>query len=158
GHDSVATALQEALRDLAPAVGVRILDPLSGWLGSGPLSAGRWYDATVAYAPRLWSLFYHATDSAAAVRLGMAAAGLLWARRLRSVIAAERPALVVAVHPICARLAAAVLQTTPDAPSLHCVVTDLVTIHRCWACDAVDAYYVATPEARDSLAAMGIPR
>ena len=41
---------------------------------------------------------------------------------------------------------------------LHCVVTDLVTFHRCWACEAVDAFYVATPAACDALIAMGIPR
>jgi UDP-N-acetylglucosamine:LPS N-acetylglucosamine transferase len=149
----VAVALQEALCELAPDVNVRILDPLAG---NGPLSAGRWYDATVAYAPWLWSLFYYATDNTPAVRFGMAAAALLWARRLRSVILAEQPEVVIAVHPICACLAADVMWTVPDAPPLHCVVTDLVTIHRCWACENVDAFYVATPDARDALVAMGI--
>ncbi|HET8629609.1 MAG TPA: glycosyltransferase [Thermomicrobiales bacterium] len=153
GHDSVAAALREALHGLAPAVGVRVLDPLAG-----PLSPGRWYDATVAHAPWLWGLFYRATDNGLAVRLGAAAGALLWARRLRAVIETERPALVVAVHPLCARLAAGVLRATPGAPSLHCVVTDLVTFHRCWACDGVAAFYVATPEARDALAALGVPR
>jgi 1,2-diacylglycerol 3-beta-galactosyltransferase len=156
GHDSVAAALQEALHDLAPEVGVCVLDPLVGSMGNGRLSAGRWYEAMVAYAPWLWSLFYYATDNRWAVRLGMATAALLWARRLRSVIQAERPEMVIAVHPICARLAAAVLRTIPDAPPLHCVVTDLVTIHRCWACEAVDAFYVATPDARNALVAMDI--
>jgi len=153
GHDSVAVALQEALRELAPDVNVRILDPVAG---NGPLPAGRWYEATVAYAPWLWSLFYFATDNRGAVRLGIAAGALLWARRLRSAILAERPEVVIAVHPICVRLAADVLRAVPDAPPLHCVVTDLATIHRCWACDDVDAFYVATPEARDALVAMGI--
>ena len=83
GHDSVAAALQEALHALAPEVSVRILDPLSGKRSDGPLSPGRWYDAMVAHAPWLWGLCYHATDNARAVRLGMAAGALLWARRLR---------------------------------------------------------------------------
>lgn len=158
GHDRVAVALREAAHELAPAVGVRILDPLAGGAKNGSLSAGRWYDATVARAPWLWGLFYHATNNAWAIRLGLAAGALLWAHRLRGVLQTERPRLVVSVHPVCTRLVADILRTIPAAPPLHCVVTDLVTIHRCWACAAVDAFYVATAEARDALTAMGIPR
>lgn len=158
GHDSVALALQDAIHARAPAASVRILDPLSGRVRHGPLSLGRWYDATVAHAPWVWGLFYHATNNSGAVRLGMAVGARLWARRLRSAIQTERPHMVVSVHPLCTHLAAAVLQTVPDAPPLHCVVTDLVTIHRCWTCAAVDAFYVATSEARDALIAMGICR
>src|SRR5436190_6859180 len=158
GHDSVAVALREAVRELAPEVGVRVLDPLSGPTSNGPLSPGRWYDATVAHAPWLWGLFYRATNHAWAVRLGMAAGAPLWARRLRAAIESERPGIVVAVHPVCARLAAGILRTVPAAPPLHWVVTDLVTIHRCWACDAVGVFYVATSAASEALIAMGIAR
>ncbi|HWE64110.1 MAG TPA: hypothetical protein VHB98_20555, partial [Chloroflexota bacterium] len=105
GHDSVAVALQEALHELDPRVRVRVLDPLSGGTANGPLSPGRWYDATVAHAPWSWGLVYHATKSAWAVRLGMDAGALLWARRLRSALQTERPGLVVSVHPLCTRLA-----------------------------------------------------
>lgn len=157
GHDSVAVALQEAVQAQSPEARVRILDPLSGARRQSPLSPGRWYDTMVAWAPWVWGLFYRATNNAGAVRLGRAAGALLWARRLRAVIQAERPGLVVSVHPLCTQLAAAVLSALPDAPPLHCVVTDLVTIHRCWACAAAEAFYVATAEARDALMAMSIP-
>jgi UDP-N-acetylglucosamine:LPS N-acetylglucosamine transferase/quercetin dioxygenase-like cupin family protein len=158
GHDSVAVALQEALRELAPEAGVRVLDPLTSKRRHGLTSPGRWYDAMVAHAPWAWGLFYHATNNALAVRLGMAAGMLLWARRLRTLVETDRPGIVVAVHPVCVRLAAGVLRTMGAAPPLHCVVTDLVTIHRYWASDAVGAFYVATAEARDTLVAQGIPR
>jgi UDP-N-acetylglucosamine:LPS N-acetylglucosamine transferase len=157
GHDSVAIALREALHALAPEVRVRILDPLSGRRSNGPLSPGRWYDATVAHAPWLWGLFYHATNNAWTVRIGKAASSLLWAHRLRSAIRAERPAIIVSAHPLCTHLAASVLDTMPAAPLLHCVVTDLVTIHRCWASGRVDTFSVPTPDACDALIAMGIP-
>ena len=156
GHDSVALALQEAIHELAPEVSVQVLDPLSGKMGNGLLSPGRWYDTTVAHAPWLWGLFYRVTNSAWAVRLGMAAVALLWARRLKSVILTKQPGIVVAVHPLCARLAAGILNTIPAGPPLHCVVTDLVTIHRCWACDTVADLYTATPDAREALITMGI--
>ena len=132
-----------------------IPSPIAGHPGF--LSPGRWYDAIIAHAPWLWGLCYHATNNRWAIRLGTAIVALLWARRLGATIEAERPGIVVAVHPLCARLAATALRTRPDAAPLHCVVTDLVTIHRCWACTAVDAFYVATPEARDALIAAGIP-
>lgn len=157
GHDSVAAALQEALHELAPEIGVRILDPLSGGSSDGPLSPGRWYDATVAHAPWLWGLCYHATNNAWAVKLGMTAGALLWAGRLRSAIETERPGIIVSVHPLCTRLAAAILDTVSAAPPLHCVVSDLVTIHRCWASEGVDTFHVATSDACDALVAMGIP-
>jgi UDP-N-acetylglucosamine:LPS N-acetylglucosamine transferase/quercetin dioxygenase-like cupin family protein len=158
GHDSVASALQEAVHELAPEVGVYVFDALCDRSQAGPLSLGRWYDATVEYASWLWRLFYRATNSEGAVRLGMAAGGLLWARRLRSVLRTQRPKLVVSVHPLCTRLAAGILRSMPDAPPLHCVVTDMVTIHRCWVCAEVAAFYVATSNASTAVAALGIPR
>jgi 1,2-diacylglycerol 3-beta-galactosyltransferase len=157
GHDSVAVALQEALRSDSPEISTRILDPLAGRSSNGPLSAGPLYDAMAAHAPWLWGLCYHATNNTWAVRLGMAAAARLWAPRLRSTILDERPGIIVSVHPLCTRLAGDILRTVPSAPPLHCVVTDLVTIHRCWACPAVDAFYVATHDAQDALVSMGIP-
>ena len=121
GHDSVAVALQEALGELAPEVGVRVLDPLSGRIRNGPLSAGRWYDATVAHAPWLWGLFYHATNNAWAVRLGMAAGALLWARRLRSALQTARPGLV-APSTRCAR-ASPPASCAPYRPLRRCTAS-----------------------------------
>jgi 1,2-diacylglycerol 3-beta-galactosyltransferase len=155
GHDSVAAALKQAMCELAPDVRVRVLDPL-GTRRNGPLSAGRWYDTMTAHAPWLWGLLYKATNNARTVRLGMAIGGKLWARRLRSAIQTERPSIIVSVHPLCTRLAAGILRDMPAAPPLHCVVTDLVTVHQCWASDAVATFYVATSDACDTLVAMGI--
>lgn len=158
GHDSVAAALQAAIHALAPRIGVRVLDPLAGRGCLGPLAPAHWYNALVAWAPWLWGLFYHATNNAWAARLGLAMSKLLWSHRLRDAILATQPRLVVSVHPICTQLAAHVLRTLPAAPPLHCVVTDLVSIHRCWACPQADTFYVATPEACAALVTMGIPR
>jgi UDP-N-acetylglucosamine:LPS N-acetylglucosamine transferase len=158
GHDSVAVALREALRETDPDATVQILDPFASGGPGSFLSPGRWYDAIVAHAPWLWGVCYHATNNRWAIRLGAAIVALLWARRLRATVAARRPGSVVAVHPLCVRLAATILRTLPEALPLHCVVTDLVTIHQYWACASVDRFYVATPEARDALIRAGIPR
>jgi UDP-N-acetylglucosamine:LPS N-acetylglucosamine transferase/quercetin dioxygenase-like cupin family protein len=157
GHDTVAIALQQAIHVLAPEIRVRVVDALSAERDGGLLSPERWYDAMVEYAPRLWGLIYRATDAEWAVTRGMAAGELLWAERLRNTLRTARPGIIVSVHPLCTRLAAAVLRTMPNAPPLHCVVTDLVTVHRCWASDAVRRYYVATSDASEALIALGIP-
>ncbi|MDQ2741995.1 MAG: cupin domain-containing protein [Chloroflexota bacterium] len=156
GHDSVASALQEAIPEVAPQTTVRVLDPLSGGRSNGAMSLGSFYDATVARAPWLWEWVYRATNHEWVIRYGMPLVARLWGRRLRTAIQSEHPGMVVAVHPLCVRLAGAVLRTIPGALPLHCVVTDLVTIHRCWACEEVDAFYVATSDARDALIGMGI--
>ena len=158
GHDCVAVALQEAIHKQNPDVGVRVLDPLTGRSTKGSLSAGRWYGTMITHMPWLWGLLYTVTNTAWVARLGMAAGGLVWARRLRSAIASARPGIVVAVHPLAMRLAADVLRTVPVPPPLHCVVTDLVTVHQCWVSADVAAYYVATQDASDALHALGIPR
>jgi hypothetical protein len=155
GHDSVAGALCEAVQTLAPEATVRILDPLSR--NSGLLSAGRWYDAVVSHAPWLWGLAYHLSNSEWAVRLGMAAGTLLWQRRLRTVLETARPGLVVSVHPLCTRLAAGCLRMLPDPPPLHCVVSDLVTVHRCWADDRVALFYCADTRCTGYTAHYGHP-
>src|SRR5207248_10090738 len=97
------------------------------------------------------------TNHEGMVRLSVAMAALLWGPRLRAALYAERPDLVVSVHPLCARLAARALHDVPDSPPHHCVVTDLVTVHRCWAAPGVAAFYVASNRAAAALVAAGIP-
>lgn len=158
GHDTVARALQEAIPQRTSEIRVGVFDALSAPRGYAPLSLGSWYDALVDHAPWLWRKLYRVTNSEWAVLLGVAAGALLWGRRLRATLLARRPRLVVSVHPLGTRLAARVLRTVPSAPPLHCVVTDLVTVHRSWACAAVERYYVATSGASEALIAAGVPR
>jgi UDP-N-acetylglucosamine:LPS N-acetylglucosamine transferase len=154
GHDSTAEALADALHVTQPQV--RVYDALRRDGTGALLRADRWYDLLVAHAPRLWGLYYRLTDREGVVRLGTAAARL-WQRRLRAVLEGERPDLVVSLHPLCARLAEHVLRGMVNPPPHHCVVTDLVSVHRCWAVRGVAAFYVATAQAAAALVAAGIP-
>jgi 1,2-diacylglycerol 3-beta-galactosyltransferase len=156
GHDTVAMALVEAIHQQAPETCASVFDALSALGGYTPLSPGRWYDTIVDHSPWLWRTLYRVTNREWAVQYGMAAGALLWARRFRATLLARRPRLVVSVHPLATRLAASVLRTMPNPPPLHCVVTDLVTIHRSWTCAAVERYYVATADAFQALNAAGI--
>ncbi len=114
-----------------------------------------WYDATVEYAPWLWRLFYRTTNRDCAVRLGTGTAWP-WEHRLRATLGAMQPGLVISVHPICTQLAAAILRNAQHRPPLHCVVTDLATVHQSWASEQVRQYYVATSDAAEALTARGI--
>jgi UDP-N-acetylglucosamine:LPS N-acetylglucosamine transferase len=157
GHDSTAEALAAAMRAALPGARVKVRDVLRRGARDTVLRADRWYDRVVAQAPRLWGLFYQLTNHEGMVRLSVAVAGLLWGPRLRTALYAERPHLVVSVHPLCARLAARALHDVPDSPPHHCVVTDLVTVHRCWAAPGIATFYVATRQAATALVAAGIP-
>ena len=157
GHDSTAEALADALRATQPRARVRVYDALRRDGIAALLRADRWYDLLVAHAPHLWGLFYRLTDREGVVRLGTAAAARLWQRRLRDVLDGERPDLVVSLHPLCARLAEHVLCDMANPPPHHCVVTDLVSVHRCWAVRGVAAFYVAKAQAAAALVAAGIP-
>ena len=89
--------------------------------------------------------------------LGATLMAALWGRRLRAAIHVARPDLIVSVHPLCARLAADTLRREGHPTPHHCVVTDLASIHRCWAAPDVAAFYVATPHAAAALALHAIP-
>jgi UDP-N-acetylglucosamine:LPS N-acetylglucosamine transferase len=157
GHDSTAEALAAALHAALPGARVSVCDVLRRGARDTVLRADRWYDLVVAQAPRLWGLFYQLTNHEGLVRLSVAVAALLWGPRLRAALHAERPDLVVSVHPLCARLVVRALRDGPASPPHHCVVTDLVTVHRCWAAPGVAAFYVATRQAAAALVAAGIP-
>ncbi len=156
GHDSVAAALAEALGRCSPETSIVTWAP--GDDGRRWVPRDLWYDRIVTRLPALWRLFYRLTNRERAIRLVVRLAAVLWEQSLRTTLDAVRPDVVVSVHPLSARLAARVLPTAPYAAAHHCVVTDLMTVHRCWAAPAVAAFYVATPEAAVTLARAGVAR
>lgn len=160
GHDSVATALADALRAACPSAHICLWSPASPvarGITSRLLPPDLWYDRVAAHAPHLWGLFYVLTNREPVARLGARIAALLWGQQVRRVLRVEQPDLVVTVHPLWARLTARVLRAEPSPPPHHCVVTDLVSVHQCWAAPNVGAFYVATPRAREALRRSGIP-
>jgi len=156
GHDSTADAVAGALRASIPRARILVRNPL--WRTAiDPLEVGRMYDLVVGRAPRLWGWFYYLSNNRWGVWLGATVMAALWGRRLRASIRVARPDIVVSVHPLCARLAADVLRRAGHPAPHHCVVTDLASIHRCWASPRVDAFYAATPQAAAALELHGIP-
>lgn len=160
GHDSTAQALVDALQARLANAAVTVWDPLScdlGWLAAiwPPSSI---YNHVAGRAPTLWKHFYHLTNRPWVVQLGVRLALLLWGRRLWDRCAIERPDLVISVHPLCAQMASRVLCRLPRRPLHYCVVTDLVSVHRCWAADVVDVFCAPTRQAGRALVAIGIPQ
>jgi UDP-N-acetylglucosamine:LPS N-acetylglucosamine transferase len=156
GHDCVARAVADALYMAIPRARVLVQDPLRR-TATDPLEVGRVYDLVAGRAPHLWGWCYRLSNNRWGVWLGATLMAALWGRRLRAAIHVARPDLIVSVHPLCARLAADTLRREGHPTPHHCVVTDLASIHRCWASPGVDVFYAATPQAAAALKLHGIP-
>ena len=144
GHRSVAEALAEALA----ARGIRavLAEPL------GP-PVDRIYNWLLRSAPAIWGGCYRLTDRPALCLPGMAMVRARRGAALARLIAVEGPDLVLSVHALCAHAAAGALGRGAGRIPHHCVVTDLVDIHRSWIVPGVDRYYAPT-----SHAAVGLRR
>lgn len=150
GHDSVATALEQALVACGASCTLPcVAAPL------GP-AVDRIYGLMLNHAARLWGLCYVATDTAPANALGRRFLRACRGSSLAALLREQRPDLILSVHPLCAQLAASALhQLRLDIPH-HCVITDLVTVHRAWVAPAIATYYVPTTLARETLLRHGV--
>jgi len=150
GHDSVATAIVEAVHTLT---GGRLRVQVVAPLGRG---VERMYAMALNYAPGLWGLGYHAGNVRAATSLEQHAIKLLWGKRVASLLDKERPDLILSVHALCAQA------VDPIAHMLgiphQCVITDLVDIHRTWSAPGVATYFVPTLQAKLALLRRGVER
>jgi len=156
GHDSTAAALSDALSATLPRARVLVRDPL-GARAARSSAVGWWYDLVAARAPHLWGWLYDLSNNKCGVWLGALIVAVLYGRRLRATIRTMRPDLIISVHPLCARLAAHTMRGARRRTPHHCVVTDLVSVHRYWASTDIAVFYAATPEAEAALASHGIP-
>jgi UDP-N-acetylglucosamine:LPS N-acetylglucosamine transferase len=155
GHRAAARALRGAIRGLAPELDVVLLDPL---LGEGPRVASRLaalYPLVARGCRPCWSAAYHATDTRATFGALQRALGAGVRRAVARRLAALRPALVLSVHPLVNHAAAAAAAAA-GGPPLGVVTTDLVAMHRGWACPAAALVAVPTEPARDAALRLGV--
>src|ERR1700761_5809957 len=140
GHRSAAAAVAQSLDRLLSGRFVPVIcDPLRG---AGTPWVLRWiaglYGPCIRLTPWLWWLFWRSCDSPR---------GLYAVRRtvMRPVygsvaraVAACRPALIVAFHPITTDPAVRARDLAGTLSPVVTVVTDLITAHRSWRDAAVD--------------------
>jgi 1,2-diacylglycerol 3-beta-galactosyltransferase len=105
----------------------------------------------------LYDLLYLATDSRLVSGALLDGAYRLSRRTLHEVLDHERPDLVVAAHPLVARLLARARDEAARPFGLLTLVTDLATAHASWALPGVDGWLVPSEEAYALLRRRGLP-
>lgn len=159
GHRSAAQAVAQALDRACPGrFSLSICDPLRG--PDAPRGL-RWmvglYGPAIRITPWLWGMLWRAY---AAPRF------LGWLRRrlvsaayasVARAVAAWRPAVIVAFHPMTAEAAARARDRSPALPPVITVITDLVTAHPSWRYAGVDRVIVPSAAVADLCARDGMP-
>jgi len=159
GHRSAAQAVGQALDRACPGrFATVICDPLRG---SGAPLRLRWlmglYAPAIRLTPWLWGILWRGVSSPRQLR---------WARRTllspayRSVadaVAAHRPAVIVAFHPMTAVPAVRARDRSAPGVLVITVITDLVNAHLWWRDAAVDQVIVPSAPVGRCCALDGMP-
>jgi 1,2-diacylglycerol 3-beta-galactosyltransferase len=148
GHRAAAKALDGALRKLDPELQVTWCDPLIGQGRAIARRVGSLYPTIIKRSPRTWGAIFHASNNPASFVAIKAALRAQLTPVLERQITAADPDLVISVHPLLNHVTAALISRGGRARGLVTVVTDLVDVHRGWACRRADLVIVATEAAR----------
>ena len=155
GHNRVAAALAHAFR--AKGALPRVFDHFESFVSPVFNRATQaLYLATLRRAPALWGAAYWLSDHLpvwSPLLLGMNRLGM---RRLARAIEADRPDLVVTVHPTPAGALSELKRRGFPCPPHATVFTDFV-VHTQWIYPHVDWYCVPTEEIRIGLERRGVP-
>ena len=160
GHRSAARAIAAALEELYGAqCHTDIINPLAAARAPAILrNTASDYDRMVREMPDLYRLGYEASDAAVPSALVERALTMMLLPALRDMIKRYQPSVLVTTYPIYqAPLGAAMAQLRVAIP-LFTVVTDLVSVHRLWFCEAADYTLVPTDEVGELALQAGLQR
>ena len=170
GHRSVSRALAEAARE-RPDSPLELVEfdpfgPPPAWLACRR-PAGRMpaldrlvalYGPAIVRAPWLWGWVYQAFDNGAGLALALALFGRAVRERIAAAVEHVEAAAVLSVHPVVNHaMSQARRHLGRRSLPLMTVLTDLVSVHRFWACAAVDQYVASSAAAAGRLHDLGIP-
>jgi processive 1,2-diacylglycerol beta-glucosyltransferase len=157
GHRRAAEALCEAAQACGDTVVLRDILDFVPELFRRTYANG--YLNLVRAAPELWGYLYAQSDRRSqrpVIRRVRAGFQQLNAASFYRFLRAEAPDAVLCTHFLPLELTAGWRAHKRRAPPLFGVVTDYA-VHALWYCAGVDAYYVATEEARRQLCRKGQP-
>jgi processive 1,2-diacylglycerol beta-glucosyltransferase len=156
GHQRVAEVLERAWKARVPGARVEIIDFFERFVNRVLNAATRSvYVNSVRHAPFLWGAFYYSTGNIRPDSAAQRAINRMGSRRLLRHLRAERPDVVVNVHPTPAGVLSDLKARGDTAVPSAVVVTDYV-VHSQWIHPWVDRYCVATPTLAEGLAARGV--
>ncbi|ALK08742.1 MGDG synthase family glycosyltransferase [Blastochloris viridis] len=158
GHLASARALAAEFERQRPGTAVEIVDVLIDHLIYPINRLPGSYDLLVNHAPWLWKLLWQRTSWPQLTRLLSRAVRVMSRPRIRRMLTAAAPDLVVSVHPLVNALVAPVLADVAPATPFATVVTDLGSIHPTWFDGATTALFVPTERAAAAAVKAGRPR
>jgi 1,2-diacylglycerol 3-beta-galactosyltransferase len=159
GHRVAANAVAAALKELYPdECEVEILNPLDDKRTPFFLKDSQAdYDNVITNMPELYRLGYDFSDSTVPSVLVDSALSVLLFEVMRDMIKKHQPDAIVTTYPLYQSPLLAVTSVSKLEVPVLTVVTDLVTVHRLWFNDDVDACLVPTEEVRSLALEYDIP-
>ncbi len=158
GHLASARALEAEFQAQRPGTEVMIVDLLTDHISLPFSLLPKTYDTIVNRAPRLWHVLWRMTARAKVGGATTALVRRLSRPKLKRLLAAARPDLVVSVHPLVNHLMIPVLARVSPSTRYVTVVTDLGGIHPLWLHPKNTAIYLPTERAIETASAGGLPR
>jgi 1,2-diacylglycerol 3-beta-galactosyltransferase len=114
------------------------------------------YPKIITRSPNTWGAIFHASNTAPSFATIRTALRAQLVPVLGRAVAAADPDVVLSVHPLLNHITAGLLRREGHRRALMTVVTDLVDVHRGWACRSADLVVVPT-EAAERAARRWVP-
>ena len=156
GHFAAAGAISAALKAADGASSCCAIDVLQECAGFPFSFFPKVYAFLATRLPWLWWALWSATDSRFLADWLTVLGWLLAADRLRKLVQAHQPDVLVVLHPLLLRPA---IRLRREFPWLRvaCVVTDMVRLHAFWLHPEADQYFVPTELAARQALRSGVP-
>lgn len=155
GHRSAAQAISQAIERL-DGHRVETVDALAQ--GRFPVSLSpALYALMTLHTPALWAWAFHLTNAPWRTKFLLFLLNLFTEKNLREILRKKSPEVVVSVHPLINRATAKALENLGSKAPFIVVGTELINIHRAWACPQADCHLMPTRQAKEALLRYGIP-
>ncbi|MBI4786126.1 MAG: glycosyltransferase [Chloroflexi bacterium] len=158
GHRSAAQAIVDALeREFPGKYATQLVDAIARAALPPFNHMPDWYLPVVTYAEPLWDVGFRSTNRPPVIRSAQPLLDVMIGIRLRRVLRAETPDLVVSVHPLLTAHARRSLRAIGSHAPFVVVVTDLFTAHGLWFDPKADLTLVPTAGTDAGARRYGVP-
>ena len=154
GHWSASMSLRQQLLQAFPEAQVEVMDLIADTNHKSE-SMYKWFNVLVTRGSGLFNLYYKFTQNKDSDERPLNEEQC--PHRVEAIFGPLRPDVIIATHPICARMVARWKDETGSSLPLVTCITDL-TSHSEWIHRATDCYLVGTQEIKERLAAKGVDR
>ena len=157
GHRASAQALQAAFAVRFPGrFQVEIVDPWTDYTPWPINQLPRLYNPIVARALWLWKLLWVVSKNERAFSVALRLAYLLCRNSLQKVLQAQRPHLIISVHPLLQNILLRLLEKEGARIPFVTVVTDLASFHHSWFHARAERCFVASEAAAEAAGRHGL--